>query len=709
MQQVFDLIEYTNRSVFLTGRAGTGKTTFLQNFVKKTTKHFAIVAPTGIAAINAGGVTIHSMFGLPLTTFAPTSDFVDPNTGINIPHLLPHFKYRSEKLKLLRTLELLVIDEVSMLRCDVADMMDVALRTARRNNQPFGGVQLLLVGDLYQLPPVVKLESESILYRHYNAPFFFDAKAVQKINISTVTLNKVYRQTDEKFLELLNAIRDNDIENINFELLHNRYQPQFEAGDFYVYLVSHNYMADAINKQKLDELPGKGTKCKANIWGDFKTHLYPNDEDLILKEDAQVMFIRNDKTEAKRYFNGMLATVVDIHEDEIIVLPQNATDTLTVERETWENKKYFVDGDNKIAEDIVGSYEQFPFKLAWAVTIHKSQGLTFDKVIIDAGKSFTSGQVYVALSRCRTLEGIILKSKIPHHAIITDERIRRFQNGSDIGTDINSLIEKEKFSYAITKLINKLDVLSLLESAEDWVKAASGAKHLSNIETLEIAKEANAVISRVADVHIKFSVFISGKLKSFSATQKGWKEIEEKSKGAVNFFFKEINEKIFFAVKNCYAETKGTKGLKGYNDVLSGFIEQVAVYLTNLKKMKLLDNNLYTPEENDDIKTSINKKPSHITSFQLFEDGKSVNEIAELRGLTESTVLSHLAKMAAIGVLDIERLFSLEHIKLFEDRFRNNNFETLAQCKNALPDFFDYNELRLLLNHFKYHANKISK
>ncbi|GAB3424540.1 helix-turn-helix domain-containing protein [Niabella aquatica] len=705
MQHLFELIEHTNRSLFLTGRAGTGKTTFLQNFTQKTSKKFVVVAPTGIAAINAGGVTIHSMFGLPLTTFVPSTDFVDRNVAINIPNLLPHFKYRRDKLKLLRTLEILVIDEVSMLRCDVLDMLDLALRSARKSQQRFGGLQVLFIGDLYQLPPVVKQENEKVLYSYYRSPFFFEARALEGLDLLTVSLTKVYRQTDEVFLHLLNAIRDNDIEKVNFDLLHSRYQPFFEPEEFCVHLVSHNYMADAINKERLNRLEGRSRVYKAIVWGEFKPHLYPNDEALELKKGAQVMFIRNDTEEEKRYYNGKLATIVDLDENEIKVLPQDEKETLTITREKWENKKYYVDGENKIAEEVAGSYEQFPFRLAWAVTIHKSQGLTFDKVIIDAGRSFTSGQVYVALSRCRTLEGIVLKSKIPPHAIISDERIYSFQKQTDANDKIAGIVASEQYAYAGNKLLQQLDIQQLISEAEDWKQAIGDSSVLDSEKALQYAETVITQLKELGAVFEKFAAWLLHQLNQYTTLQGSWQAIEEKCKGAVKFFLDHISEKVFLVIKECYAETKGAKGLKAYNEVLKGFIEVAASYLSSLKEAKLLAVVLYEGAAIS-VKTKVPKKPAHIVTYQLFEEGKTPAEIAQLRNITESTVWGHLARMAGAGVLDIEKLFPREQIRLFEDRFRKHAFKSLTEWKNALPGSFSYEEIRILLNHFNYIAAK---
>lgn len=705
MRHLFELLEYTNRSVFLTGRAGTGKTTFLQSFVQKTEKKFAIVAPTGIAAINAGGTTIHSMFGLPLTTFVPTAAFVDRNDAINIPNLLPHFKYRRDKLKLLRTLEILIIDEVSMLRCDVLDMMDLALRTARRSPLRFGGLQVLFIGDLFQLPPVVRPESERILQEHYHSPFFFEAKALEGLSLLTVSLTTVYRQTDVVFLSMLNAIRDNDIESIDFDLLHSRYQPDFDPEEFYVHLVSHNYMADAINKQKLKQLKGKGRIYKARVSGEFKPSLFPNEEALELKEGAQIMFIRNDKDENKRFYNGKLATITELRDEEVKVLPQDETRELTISRETWENKKYFIDQENNVAEDVIGSYEQFPFKLAWAVTIHKSQGLTFDKIIIDAGKSFTSGQVYVALSRCRTLEGIVLKTRIPPQAILNDARIQLFQQQTDAGTQIETIVAAEQHQYVGGKLLQKLNPQELLTDAEEWELAVQDSTVVDKTETWPVVQGVIEELKELENVYGKFAAFLHHKLEQHRQAPQEWTPIEEKSKGAVGFFFKRVNEKVFAPLKECYAETKGAKGLKAYNEVLKRMIDITGSYLSVLKGARLLDTPLMEGEVLV-VEKAVSKKPTHVISFQLFEEGKSPEEIAGLRSLAKSTVMGHLAKMASVGVLSLERLFSDEDIKLFETRFTQHDFKSITEWKQALPDSWDYNEIRILVNHYTYKRGK---
>ena len=357
-EHLFDLIENTNRNVFLTGRAGTGKTTFLNDFVKKSRKNHIIVAPTGIAAINAGGVTIHSMFGLPLRPFVPTVDRIDANIANNISDLLPHFRYRKDKLKLLREVEIIIIDEVSMLRADVLDMIDFALRTARRNQQKFGGVQLLFVGDLFQLPPVLREDSEYILQRYYSSPFFFNAKALEEMDLLTIELTEVFRQKDKEFLDLLNAIRDGNSKLVDFNKLNERYFPDFEPnGEAFVHLCSHNKMADSINQKKINELKTPSFFYNASVFGDFKENMFPNDETLELKVGAQVMFIRNDTSGDRKYYNGKLAEISRLTEDKVFAILDGSDEELEIKKEVWEQKKYTLGEDKQIKEEVTGSFE----------------------------------------------------------------------------------------------------------------------------------------------------------------------------------------------------------------------------------------------------------------------------------------------------------------------------------------------------------------
>ncbi|RMZ57875.1 AAA family ATPase [Chryseobacterium nematophagum] len=701
----FDLIEHTNRSVFLTGKAGTGKTTFLNDFVKRTRKKHIVVAPTGIAAMNAGGVTIHSMFGLPLRTFLPTTERIDTTLANNIADLMPHFKYRKDKLKLLREVEVIIIDEVSMLRADVLDMMDFSLRFIRRNAQRFGGVQMLFIGDLYQLPPVVR--DEHILKMFYPSPFFFDSLAIKEIPLITIELTKVYRQSDEAFLDILNAIRDGDIANIDFDYLNERYDPNFEMGkESYVYLCSHNKMADEINQKELTEIKVDPTIYEAKLFGEFKENQFPNEQFLELKIGAQIMFIRNDISGEKKYFNGKLGEISGLDENEIKVILEGSEREITVKREVWEQKKYFLDHDKNIKEEVLGSFEQFPIKLAWAVTIHKSQGLTFDKVIIDAGKSFTAGQVYVALSRCRTLEGIVLKSKITPEVIFKDNRILNFHTDTVANDHVESILSQEKYDYSIRKVLRTVDCLWFLKELEDWNKLSLTAKSIDHVKTNQLYLQLKHDIINLGKIFEKLERVISQKVNNFIDNKEEWSEIESKVKGAVNFFFTEIKDKVFSPLKELYAEVKGAKGLKQYNEEFRVWLEDIEEYLNSLKEIHLLETRLLEEKNNKEISMKVAKVPSQVLTFQLFEQGKTIAEIALERGLVKETVIGHLAKFAEQGLLDISRVITSDKIKAFENEFNKNVHETLTEWKNSLPSNFEFNEIRILLNHYNYQKEK---
>lgn len=700
-ESLFNLAEHTNRSIFLTGKAGTGKTTFLNEFVSKTHKKHIVVAPTGIAAINAGGVTIHSMFGLPLRTFLPTTERIDSEYANNIADLMQHFRYRKEKIKLLREIEIIIIDEVSMLRADVLDMMDFSLRSVRRNQQKFGGVQMLFIGDLYQLPPVVR--DEYVLKQFYNSPFFFDSYALKELPLITLELTTVYRQKDEKFLEILNEIRDGAIGDIDFETLNERYIPDFEPTDEpYVYLTSHNKMADEINVKKLKELKGKSYFFKAEITGNFNENQYPNEEILELKVGSQIMFLRNDASGDKRYFNGKLAEIVEIEEKEISVIIEGEDEIYKLKKETWDQKKYSLGEDKSIKEEVLGSFKQYPIRLAWAVTIHKSQGLTFDRLIIDAGKSFASGQVYVALSRCRTLEGIVLKSKITPDVIFADKRVSKFQDETHANDRVEEILITEKFDYSIKKMVSKLDCKWISASLEMWYNSAKFSKFLDQDKAKFVYQSLKPEVGNFGSIYEKFEKIIQQKLQKFIEGSEEWIEIETKATGAVNFFFTNINSKVFTHLLDFYAESKGVKGLKQYNEDFRIFLDDLEDYLNDLKSVHLLETPLFDKTIDVPVTSKIAKIPSHILTFQLFEEGKTIPEIAKERGLVTETIYGHLARFAEQGLLDITRIFDKNKIKLFEKEFKKTSHETLNDWKRVLPKDFEFNEIRLLLNHFDY-------
>ena len=422
--EIFDLayrfVTETSESIFLTGKAGTGKTTFLRYLKENAAKNIIVAAPTGVAAINAGGVTLHSLFQLPFHPFLPTKN--------NKEELLLKTRINKQRLQLLRKMELLVIDEISMVRCDTMDAIDTILKSVRRNYLlPFGGVQLLCIGDLHQLEPVTPQRDWAILSEYYSTPFFFDSLAVKEQTPLLIELTKIYRQKEESFVTLLNKVRNNQMTADDFEDLHLRYKPSFypSPDEKYITLTSHNNQADLINQQRLQRLNSSPFTYKAIIEQDFPENMYPAESELVLREGAQVMFLKNDVV-LKRFYNGKIG-VVKILEKEKIIVECDGTD-IEVRMETWENSRYTLNRtDGKLEQETLGTFTQHPLQLAWAITIHKSQGLTFDKVMIDAGAAFSSGQVYVALSRCTSLEGIVLLSKIPSSAITSNVNVVKGQ------------------------------------------------------------------------------------------------------------------------------------------------------------------------------------------------------------------------------------------------------------------------------------------
>lgn len=415
-----DFVQHTDRNIFLTGKAGTGKTTFLRNLCKNTAKRLIVTAPTGVAAINAGGVTLHSFFQLPFGPFVPGSEAYEQNNQ-------RRFRFSNEKKAIIKSLDLLVIDEISMVRADLLDAIDAALRHHRRNNRPFGGVQLLMIGDLHQLSPIAKPDEWQILRQHYESVYFFSSKALRQTELLTIELRHIYRQSDPHFIELLNRVRDNCLDEQTQAALNKRCLTDFSVRDDYITLTTHNRQADAINRDKLHALTGKKYLFPAEIIGEFPEHAYPAPATLQLKKGAQVMFVRNDSSPEKRYYNGKIGLVTKLTPENIEILCAGDKQRIEVEPEEWQNIKYTVNKKSQeIEEEVIGGFIQFPLKLAWAITIHKSQGLTFEKAIIDAQAAFAHGQVYVALSRCKSLEGIVLRSPISAQGVATDEDVLNF-------------------------------------------------------------------------------------------------------------------------------------------------------------------------------------------------------------------------------------------------------------------------------------------
>jgi len=440
----WNFVNSTNRNIFLTGKAGTGKTTFLHKLKLKSQKRMVVVAPTGVAAINAKGVTIHSFFQMPFGPILPDTD-LNSSAGFNR-------KFSKIKINIIKSLDLLVIDEISMVRADLLDGIDKTLRRFKNRNLVFGGVQLLMIGDLQQLSPVIKDHEWRLLSPFYRNAFFFSSLAYQESNPITVELKHIYRQENPVFIDILNEIRNNKLSQTAAEELNKRYQPSFTPNedDGYISLTTHNNKANQTNRQELEKLKGKSKTYVAEVKGKFPEHSYPNNEELTLKVGAQVMFVKNDSSADKRYFNGKIGKVILLEEDEVVVNCPDDDFNIITKPELWENIKYTVDTVTKaISEDNIGSYTQMPLRLAWSITIHKSQGLTFEKAIIDAEGAFAHGQTYVALSRCKSLEGLVLKSKITPDQIISDSNVISFNENAEANQPNDEILQESKRTFQL--------------------------------------------------------------------------------------------------------------------------------------------------------------------------------------------------------------------------------------------------------------------
>ena len=452
---VEELVLYTDSHIFLTGKAGTGKTTFLKNLPLKTYKRMVVVAPTGVAAINAGGQTIHSFFQLPFGPQLPENAL---GKTYNAKSLAAQYqKLNKKKINLMRSLDLLIIDEISMVRADVLDAIDAVLRRVRRSQKPFGGLQLLMIGDVHQLAPVAKPEEWEVLSPYYDTPYFFGSQVLKKAPYVCVELEHIYRQHDEDFITLLNKVRNNRMDAECVRLLNTHFKPDFRPKDEegYITLTTHNYQADQINESKLAAIKEKPLTFKADVHGTFPENTYPTKEELVLKVGAQVMFVKNDPNPEKAFYNGKIGRLVGYDEKEGTVTVESDGERITVPKLKWQNMEYTINADNQdIEEKEIGSFSQIPLRLAWAVTIHKSQGLTFDKVIVDAGQAFAHGQVYVALSRCTSLEGLVLKTRISSNALVNDYSVDQF---------VEHLPEKEPTQEKVDQLRHDCELETMLE------------------------------------------------------------------------------------------------------------------------------------------------------------------------------------------------------------------------------------------------------
>lgn len=806
----FRFVSETSENIFLTGKAGTGKTTLLKYIKEHCAKNIVVAAPTGVAAINAGGVTLHSLFQLPFHAFLPNK--------ANKDELLGKIRFNKQRVQLLRKMELLVIDEISMVRADTLDAIDTILRSVRRNyNIPFGGVQLLCIGDLFQLPPVAKNDEWILLSEHYNSPFFFDSLVIREQMPLMIELTKIYRQKEDSFVRLLNKVRNNNMHADDFEDLHQRYDPGFTqaSNDKYITLTSHNNQADQINSREINNLFTAAFTYNAIIEGDFPEHLYPAEAALVLKEGAQVMFLKNDVI-SRKYFNGKIGVVKKLADEDIVV--ESDGEDITVRKDIWENTRYKINSsDGKLEQDVLGTFEQFPLRLAWAITIHKSQGLTFDKVMIDAGAAFSSGQVYVALSRCTSLEGIVLLSKISSGSILSNNQVVKGQQWLTPKSSLAERFEGARLAYtqqqlefifSFTELNNGFNILlhylaehgpklnsdainSLLQVHKSFLNdKAVGEKFIAHIYTLfknePIIEKNEGLQKRIIDAANHFTTRLTD---LFNAVKNHLLITEHKEvANDIDEALKELAQSIFTTsyemqyckegfnltnyLKNklaftqprinitCYASAKkqtitGVSNPELYETLLrwrNMVFEETALpiyMIANAETLKslcaLLPLNKKDLEKikgfgkakvekfGDDIidiifdyceknnmetnmqqyVSSVKKEPKerpHKTdtkklSFNLFKEGKSIEDIAKERNFSPQTIEGHLNHYVLLGEISVNEFVSTERQEKIKSILINNRNATLTQIKEQLPEI-SFSEIKFVLAALSYEENK---
>lgn len=566
----WDFVNRTERNVFLTGKAGTGKTTFLHKLKKESLKRMVVVAPTGVAAINAKGVTIHSFFQMPFGPILPNKNLINSD-GFNR-------KFSKTKINIIKSMDLLVIDEISMVRADLLDGIDKTLRRFRKKDKVFGGVQLLMIGDLQQLSPVVKEDEWYILKPFYSNAFFFSSLAYKECNAIIVELNHIYRQDNPKFIDILNQIRTNSLTEVSANELNKRYKPNFQPNDEdgYISLTTHNSKAENINISELNNLEGKIVTYNARVEGKFPNFLYPNKEELKLKVGSQVMFIKNDSSVEKRYFNGKIGKVILLDKDEVIVKCPDDDFNIVTTPEVWDNINYTVDKDTKaIKENKIGSYTQMPLRLAWSITIHKSQGLTFEKAIIDAEGAFAHGQTYVALSRCKSLEGLVLKSKIYSNQIISDSNVTSFNRYAENNQPNNDILLESKVEFQlnlISEIFDFYNFLYPLNRVLDIFYKNRGSIQ-GNIESpVILIKDCITNLLKVANA-FKAQLLDLSKVKLIPESNI---EIQNRFKKALDYYFSQLDNNIVdpfktfsFSTDNKALEKELVKNLDVFEELLA--------------------------------------------------------------------------------------------------------------------------------------------
>ncbi|MBS9767506.1 MAG: helix-turn-helix domain-containing protein [Flavobacteriaceae bacterium] len=793
LELAVEFIEKTNRNLFITGKAGTGKTTFLHKIKMESMKRLVVVAPTGVAAINAKGVTIHSFFQLPFGVILPNRANEQEKK----------YKFNKTKIDIIKSLDLLIIDEVSMVRADVLDGIDTVLKRYRKSDKPFGGVQVVMIGDLQQLSPVVRQDEWELLKEHYNNAYFFSSLVYQKANVVPIEFTHIYRQTNEDFISILNEVRNDCLSEKNQKLLEKRYNPNIEPNieEGYITLTTHNRKANKINELELDKLDTKSRTYRAEVKGNFSEYNYPTDEKLVLKEGAQVMFIKNDSSIEKRYYNGKIGVVKKLEKDKVFV--ESEGEIIETTNEVWENIKYSLDKDTKeISEKIDGTYSQIPLRLAWAITIHKSQGLTFDKAIIDAESSFAHGQTYVALSRCRSLEGLVLKTPIRSESIINDRTVHSFTERVAENEPDQTELQQSVKNYQLYLLEEIFEFQSFLPSLQRLINLYFANKNslVGNIiEPLNTIKEKGVVPLLKVSNNFKLQL---QKLSEDVADIEKDTTIQERFQKAITYFKEQVAtqivtpfEAISFSTENKAVEKDFEKQLQLFEEVMrfknacfnslsekfntEQYLKIKAKILldkpTKTKKKKEIlpttsnlelfeelrmlrkvisetedippfqvftQKTLYemcetlptTPKQlrkvngmgkirvekygdeiieiienyckNNDIEAKedipLLKSDTKQISFEMFNEGLSVAEIAEKRGLTSGTIESHLTHFVEKGKVDIKKIIEPQRVENAIKIIENNTFSGLSELRELTGNDYSFNELRMIVKYWEF-------